>query len=281
MEEAIFKDLQQRHQLYLLDGDEDLLERLGIALTRTQRLASIGSLATGLAQELSSPLSVITSACSSLLSEQQENTLDSRKLEQFVALIERNAVRSENIVKVLHKYAYMDEPHMAMTDVNAILQDALTLVKHQFLSQGDVAIEVDLADQAVSAICDHNHITQVLVNLLLNAYDAMKPQGGTIKVGFWTLPPDQLERGNNGAQKTNGSGKFAFSVIDKGHGIDAAIADEIFKPFFTTRSGGTRVGLGLFIAKGIVQQHNGHIWVENNSRPSQGARATVILPVRP
>ena len=236
MEEAIFKDSQQRHQLYQLDGDEDLLQRLGTALTRTQRLASIGSLATGLAQELSSPLSVITSACSSLLSEKQENTLDSQKLEQFVALIERSAFRSANIVKVLHNYAYMDEPHMAVTNVNAILQDALTLVEHQFLAHGDVQIEVDLADDAVSVICDHNHITQVLVNLLLNAYDAMKPQGGIVKVGFWTLPQDQLDHGKNGAQKTNGSGKFAFSVIDKGHGIDPAITGEIFKPFFTTVS---------------------------------------------
>jgi signal transduction histidine kinase len=281
MEEAILNDSEQFHQLYLQGVDGDLLERLGQAMVHTQRLANIGSLTTGVAHELTSPLSIIASACSSLLNEMQDNTLDQQVLEQYVELIERSAFRSAHIVEVLHDYAYMDQPRMAVTTANAIVRDSLTLVEHQFLKHGDVLIEVDLADQLGSVVCDHNRITQVLVNLLSNAYDAMKPQGGTIKVGFWSLPPSQLESISNGAEETHGTGKFAFSVVDNGHGIEPGIADDIFKPFFSTRSAGEGLGLGLFIAKGIVQQHNGHIWVENNPKPRQGVTSTVILPVRP
>lgn len=281
MEEAILQDSEQLHQLYQRGVDGDLLERLGRALTHTQRLANIGSLTTGVAHELTDPLSIITSACSNLLNEIQENSLDQQMLEQYVELIERSAFRSAHIVNVLHNYAYMDKPRMAVTNVNAILRDSLTLVEHKFLKQGDVEIEVELGDHLGSVVCDHNRIIQVLVNLLSNAYDAMKPQGGTIKIGFWALPPSQLERNNNGSSEANGSGKFAFAVVDSGHGIEPDINDEIFRPFFTTRFGGEGVGLGLFIAKGIVQQHKGHIWVENNPKPAQGVTSTVILPVRP
>jgi signal transduction histidine kinase len=261
--------------------DGDLLERLGSALAHTQRLANIGALTTGVAHELTSPLSLITSACSSLLDEIQDDNLDQNTLEQYVALIEHSAFRSAHIVNVLHDYAYMDEPRMAVTTVDAILRDSLTLVEHQFLLQGDVKIEVELADRLGSIICDHNRITQVLVNLLSNAYEAMMPQGGTIKVGFWTLPASQFEHGNGYTAEKNGAGKFAFAVADDGHGIEQDIVGEIFKPFFTTRSGTDGIGLGLFIAKGIVQQHNGHIWVENNPQPGRGVTSTVILPKRP
>lgn len=276
MEKTITHDSDQFHQLSLQGVDADLLECLANALAPIQRLANIGSLTTGVAYELTSPLSVITSTCSRLLSEIQDNNLDRPMLEKYVALIEESAFRSAHIVRILHNYAYMDQPRMAVTNVEAIVHDSLALVEHQFRRQGDVEIEVELADQLGSVVCDHNRITQVLVNLLANAYDAMRPQGGTIKVGFWSLPPHQ-----NGSAKANGTSKFAFSVVDNGHGIEPDIADEIFKPFFTTRADGGGVGLGLFIAKGIVQQHKGHIWVENNPKPRTGVTSTVILPVCP
>lgn len=281
MEEAIIHDSEQLHQLHTQGANGDFLERLGEALAHTQRLANIGSLTTGVAHELTSPLSIIVAACSSLLDELQDNSVDQRLLQQKIELIEQSAFRSAHIVNILHDYAYMDRPRMAVTNVEAIVRDSLALVEHQFRQKGDVEIEVELAGHLGSIVCDHNRITQVLVNLLLNAYDAMKPQGGTIKVGFWSLPPHPLEDQHNGSSSSNGTGKFAFSVVDNGHGLDPDIAGEIFKPFFTTRADGGGVGLGLFVAKGIVQQHHGHIWVENNPKPRQGVTSTVILPVRP
>ena len=281
MEKTFTQESEQLHQLYLQGVDGELLERLGRALGHTQRMASLGSLTTGVAHDLTSPLSIITSACSNLLYEMQDNTLDQEMLEQYVELIERNAFRSAHIVKVLHNYAYMDKPRMAVTNVSVIFRDSLTLVEHQFLKRWDVKVEVKLPEYLGSVVCDHNRITQVLVNLLSNANDAMKPQGGTIKVSFWNIPREESGHKNNVSQESDKSGRFAFSVSDNGHGIEPDVAGEIFKPFFTTRTGGEGVGLGLFIAKGIVQQHNGQIRVENNPETDRGAISTVILPVCP
>ncbi len=281
MEKALLQDSEQLPQLSVQGIDGEVLERLGSALAHTQRLASIGSLTTGVAHELTSPLSIIASACSNLLYEMQDNTLDQQALEQYVELIERSAFRTAHVIEVLHNYAYMDKPRMAVTNVSMILHDSLTLVEHQFLKQADVKIEVDLPDHLGSVVCDHERITQLLVNLLSNAHDAMKPQGGKIKISFWALPQDRSGHGNIDSRDAGKSGRFAFSVADTGHGIKPDIAGDIFKPFFTTRSGGEGVGLGLFIAKGIVQQHNGRIWVENNPEPDRGVTSTVILPVRP
>ncbi len=281
MDKAIIQESEQLHPLPLQGLDGELLDRLGMALARTQRLASLGLLTTGVAQELTSPLSIITSACSNLLYEMQDNSLDPRMLEQYVELIERNAFRSAQIVNVLQNYTYMDKSRMAVTNMEVIYRDSLALVEHQFLKRGDVTIEVIFPEHVGSVVCDHNRITQVLVNLLANANDAMTPDGGTIKITFWYLPPDQLTHAHNGSGANSKPGKFAFSVADSGHGLESDIAGEIFKPFFTTRTGREGVGLGLFIAKGIVQQHGGHIWVENNPEPARGVTSTVILPVRP
>ena len=283
MEESITLESQQLHNLFMQGVDEEILDRLSKALAHTQRLASIGSLTTGVAHELANPLSVITTACNNLLSEVQANTLDQKVLEQYVDSIERNAFRSAHIVEVLHNYAHTDEPRMAVTDVSLIVHDSLILVEQQFLKQDNVEIFVDLPQDLGSIVCDHNRITQVLVNLLANACDAMKPHGGTIQLCFWALPAREQEPIKNGSEsgKEKGEGRFAFSVMDSGPGIDLDIMGEIYKPFFTTKVDRYGVGLGLFVTEGIVRWHNGRIWVKNNPKPDKGATFTVVLPVRP
>jgi signal transduction histidine kinase len=119
-------------------------------------------------------------------------------------------------------------------------------------------------------------MTQVLINLLINARDAMSPKGGTVEIRSW----QQLDGELGTAVSHNGSGlsqkMYAFSVSDTGSGIDPDLLESIFDPFFTTKRSGKGTGLGLFIAKRIVQQHNGRIWAENNELG--GATFTVVLP---
>lgn len=255
------------------------LQRLNEALSHTQRLAGIGTLTASVAHELTNPLSIITMTCSNLLHEARDDSLSREQLLRYVELIEQSAFRGARIIEVLRNYVYSAEPQIAVTDVNMIVRDSLTLLEQQFLKQANVRIAVEVPAQLKTVVCDHNRITQVLVNLLTNARDALQPDGGTIEVKFWPLP---AEAGGNG-RHANGGGQtateqFAFSVHDHGHGIAPEAMPRLFTPFFTTKPSGQGTGLGLYIAQGIVRQHNGRIWAENN--PNGGATFTVVLPQR-
>ena len=124
----------------------------------------------------------------------------------------------------------------------------------------------------------------MLINLLTNARDAMQPDGGVVRVRFWSPDParepalaEQLS--HLPAARANGHSRpdlFAFTVSDTGTGIDPTILPRIFEPFFTTKPVGQGTGLGLYIAEGIVRQHGGIIWAANN--PAGGATVTVVLP---
>ena len=277
MEKTLSQNAAQDGESGIGNGERDRLTQLGRALSHTQRLAGIGSLSASTAHELTNPLNIITASCSNLTYELQDNALDPNLLKYYVSLIERSAFRIAEIVKVLQDYARIDEPQMVVTDVHMIVRDSLALVEKQFQEQADIQIVVDIGEDLGSVVCDHNRITQVLVNLLTNARDALLPGGGIIRLRFWST----LKKVNGRTNHQENLGQFAFSVSDNGHGIPGELIGEIFRPFFSTRSNGQGVGLGLFVAKGIVEQHNGRIWATNNSAPDKGATFTVVLPFWP
>ena len=251
------------------------VEQLNEALLHTQRLAGIGLLTASVAHELNTPLSIIAATCSNLLHEIEENNLRMEQLMHYVQMIEQSAWRSARIVEVLRDYSYADEMQTAVTDLNMIVEDALVLVQHQFRGEFNIQIVKKLDENLKTIVLDHNRLTQVLLNLLINARDAMTPQGGTVEIRSWCLSPEaNAHRNGNG----NGSSQevYAFSVSDTGSGIDPTMLDRIFDPFFTTKQFGKGTGLGLFIARRIVEQHNGRIWAENNALG--GATFTVTLP---
>jgi len=252
------------------------MEQLNEALLHTQRLAGIGILTASVAHELNTPLSIIAATCSNLLHEIEENSLSMEQLMRYVEMIEQSAWRSARIVEVLRNYSYADEMQTAVTDLNMIIEDALVLVQHQFKGEFNIQIVKKLDENLKTIVLDHNRMTQVLINLLINARDAMAPNGGTVEIRSWQQTDDGLEtivpRNGNGAHQE----MYAFSISDTGSGIDPDLLKSIFDPFFTTKSAGKGTGLGLFIAKRIVQQHNGRIWAENNALG--GATFTVVLP---
>lgn len=251
------------------------MEQLNEALLHTQRLAGIGLLTASVAHELNTPLSIIAATCSNMLYEIEENSLGMEQLQRYVEMIEQSAWRSARIVEVLRNYSYADEMQTAVTDLNMIIEDALVLVQHQFRGEFNIQIVKKLDENLKTIVLDHNRLTQVILNLLINARDTMLPNGGTIEIRSWAQNAE-LET----AVSSNGNGShqemYAFSVSDTGSGIDPELLDRIFEPFFTTKSPGKGTGLGLFIAQRIVQQHNGRIWAENNALG--GATFTVVLP---
>lgn len=252
------------------------MNQLNDALFHTQRLAGVGTLTASVAHELTNPLSIITATCSNLVHEVSSDNLDAEMLLHYIHMIEHSAWRSARIIEVLRHYTHDNGLNTAVTNLNMIIEDALTLIRPQFIKEHKVKIETDLDPDLKSIVCDHNRLTQVLINLLSNARDAMQPDGGVIYIRSWAIPAEPRQR-------THGKGKgdmdqFAFSVRDTGPGIPSAILPQIFEPFFTTKPSGAGTGLGLFIARGIVEEHNGHIWAENNH--DDGATFTVMLPQR-
>lgn len=256
------------------------IDQLNEALSHTQRLAGIGILTASVAHELNTPLSIIAATCSNLMHEVEENNLSMEQLMKYVEMIEQSAWRSARIVEVLRNYSFDEEAQAAVTDLNMIIEDALTLVQHQFYGEFNIQIEKKLDENLKTILCDHNRITQVLINLLTNARDAMLPQGGRIEIRSWAIPSESLLNGNTAPPNGRDSldEQYAFSVKDTGSGIAPEVMDRLFDPFFTTKPHGKGTGLGLFIAQRIVQQHNGRIWAENN--PEGGATFTVALPRR-
>lgn len=256
---------------------------IDLMLANAQRLAGIGILTTGIAQELADLLSVVTAAIISLRRELQLQDDSSAELTQhYMNLIERNAFRCAQIVTMLQEYGALKTQQMAVTDIATILRDTLVLVERQFREESEIHIEVTAPGMTRSIVCDHNRIIQLLVNLLNNARDSMQDSGGLIEVAVQTIEygaADGSPAAGNGHDDTGDHIKI--TILDEGPGILPNLQDHLFLPFFSTRSGSNGVGLGLSIAREIVQQHNGYIRISNSKGPGKGALVTVILPVRP
>lgn len=241
------------------------LNQLHSSLFNTQRLASIGAITASVAHELNNPLSIITATCNNLLSQIADDTLDQDELLHYIQMIDHSAWRCARLVQTLRSYAYNDRPQQVEVDLNKIIEDALTLMAYQFRRQHNLELETDLSPRLMRIVCDPNQITQVLMNLLMNARDASDSHhGGVIRVKSWPVPA------------WSGGTAVAFSVRDQGTGIPPEIIGRIFDPFFTTKSADEGTGLGLSIAAGIVERHHGRIEAKNN--PEGGATFTVILP---
>jgi signal transduction histidine kinase len=275
---------RQGEKLVSIIGQERL-DRLSDALLHTQRLAGIGTLTASVTHELTNPISIITATCSNLQDEMRDGEISPEQLARYLDLIEQSAFRCARIVEVLRNYAHNDGPTIAVTNPQAIVQDALVMVEQHFRKRANVRVESEIDPNLRTIVCDHNRVTQVLINLLTNARDAMQPGGGTIGVHFWLLEDPMegvgsTESGGVAMGEANGGNhkQFAFSVRDSGHGMTPEVMERLFDPFFTTKPNGQGTGLGLFIAQGIVAQHHGRLWAENN--PDGGATFTVVLPCR-
>lgn len=239
------------------------------ALSHTQRLASLGTLMASIAHELNTPVSIIAATCSNLQHEIENDALNQGQLLHYLELIDHSVWRSARILEVLRNYSYNDVPQFDVTNLNMVVEDALTLVRHQFRGQYDIDIVQELDESLPSLVCDHHRLTQVLLNLLNNASDAISDKQGTVHIKTWQMETAVTPTGNCPPS-------FALSVSDSGRGIEPEVMDKIFQPFFTTKPHGKGTGLGLYIAKRIIDQHNGRIWAENN--PEGGTTFTIVLP---
>jgi two-component system NtrC family sensor kinase len=223
-------------------------------LIQSEKLASLGKLSAGVAHEINNPLGGILIYSHLLLEEAKKNTPEYENLRKIV----KETTRCKDIVKGLLEFARPKEPEMAPTDINDVVEKALSLFERQALFQ-NIKINKHYADLP-RIVADGAQLQQVFTNIIVNAAEAMEGNGVlTIKTWLDTM---------------NDCLKIEFT--DTGHGIKKEDKERLFEPFFTTKEVGKGTGLGLAISYSIVQKHQGLIEVK--SEPGQGSTFTVVLP---
>jgi two-component system sensor histidine kinase HydH len=244
-----------------LDGVENLVARVGEVvrtlqqrereIRRAERLAAVGQLAAGVAHEVRNPLTSVQLLVQTARRDPTAGGLDSNDL----ALIDAELGRIEQSLKAFLDYARPAKPERIACDPATIVRDALNLIRARADQQ---QIDIRFAPPSAPAVllADPQQLRQVILNLLLNALDAM-PTGGTLEVLVRSV-----------------GGRVELSVIDSGTGIAVDILPRLFEPFATGKE--TGLGLGLVVSKRIVEDHGGTITGVN--RPKGGAQFVVGLP---
>lgn len=244
------------HNLVMrLREDSRLLRQQQEELIRSERLASIGRLAAGVAHEINNPISTISSIAQWLGKRHRAD----KELQVQFGTIEQQADRCAGIVQRLLDFAHPSSPEATTVDIHELLRNSLSFLKHALDRSGIVTVTQYEAPEH-HVIGDPHQLMQVLINLTLNAVHAM-PNGGELTIS--------TERA------TNWNVQIVFS--DTGMGIPAEILSSIFDPFFTTKEPGEGTGLGLAISHTIIEQHQGTIKV--SSEPGTGSQFVITLPV--
>jgi two-component system NtrC family sensor kinase len=224
-------------------------------LLRADRVATMGTLAIGLAHELSTPLGIIVGRTEQLLTRFSE---DERARRSVKSVLEQ-AERIEKVIRGFLGLARGGVPSLRRASPWDVVTGATSLVEHRYAKSG-VSLTIDAVHDLPFISCDLGLMEHALVNLLLNSCDACKG-GGEVKV---TIGSDEAG--------------VAFTVEDDGHGITDADAARATEPFFTTKPVGTGTGLGLAIANEIVKSHRGSLSI--GPRAPRGTRARLLLPHR-
>jgi len=226
-------------------------------LIRSHKLQAVGTLTAGVAHELNNPINNIT-LTAEMLKEDYEQLSNEQRLEMIQDLIDQ-AERSQKIVRNLLDFARETEIRAEHLNVKELLDDTLKLATNQ-IKLAKVKVRVDAPSALPPIYGDRQQLRQVILNLVLNAIDAM-PKGGAL-----------LLSAANSSERDH----LEIKVEDTGTGIPAHVLPKIFDPFFTTKSGTAGNGLGLSVSLGIIRSHGGDIRV--NTDAGKGTCFTLLMP---
>jgi signal transduction histidine kinase len=236
--------------------DEEIRRLNRQHLMRSEKLASIGRLAAGIAHEINNPLTSVLTFGSLLLRKAEK---DSQK--DKLDIIVKETTRVRDIVRRLLNFSRQTEPRKEDCDINLIVESALSLTKNQLkVRENAITVKKELGELP-SLQLDPNQMLEVFINIIINALDAMAKGGELgIKTGL-----------------TEDAKAVEIRISDTGCGISKENLEKVFDPFFTTKEVGKGTGLGLAVAYGIIDGHNGSIDVE--SEIGKGTMFVIRLPL--
>jgi signal transduction histidine kinase len=243
-----------------------------------ERMAEVGAMTGGLAHEIKNPLSTIGLNAQLLAEGIEELDVEpdaKGRLGRRVGSLRREVERLRGILTDFLQFAGQLRLEPASADLNQIVEELVDFFLPQAEKQG-VRLRTDLADGPLTALLDAPHIKQAVLNLMLNAVQAMaEPRGGASRAAaVGAGGPRELILKTARGQGADRKPAIILHVIDTGPGMDEATVSRIFQPYFTTKSGGT--GLGLPTARRIVESHQGRI--EVHTEPGQGTDFVLTFP---
>lgn len=231
-----------------------------IKLLQSEKQASIGKLAGGVAHEINNPLTGIFTFTHMLLKRKDLP----EEVRSDLETIAQETERVRKIVKGLLDFSRQTELDREITDINRLVRHVISLVENQALIKG-VSLSFESGEGLPAITIDRNQMQSVLLNIIINALDATEPGGSiTVTTGIGVSASKPGQKG------------IEITVTDTGCGIPPEHLDKLFDPFFTTKEVGQGTGLGLSVSYGIVERHGGTIWVQ--SKVGHGSSFTVWLP---
>jgi signal transduction histidine kinase len=258
---ASLQDLTERMQA------QEARERLEAQLRQAQKMEAVGILAGGVAHDFNNLLTVILGNSELALAQVQAD----QPLHKEMSTIQRAARRGATLTRQLLAFSRRQVLQQQPLDVNQRVQALSDMLSR--LIGVDISLQLDLAPHLAPVSADAVALDQVLMNLVLNARDAM-PQGGTLRVATAQFTADGAYLLSHPAAH---AGEYVhITVADTGMGMTREAQQHLFEPFFTTKEVGKGTGLGLSVVYGIVQQHHG--WIDVTSQVGQGTQFDIYLP---
>lgn len=256
----------QPRSILVIDTDITDKKRIEAQFLRAQRMESLGTLAGGIAHDLNNVLAPILMAIEML-----RLKVPDESSQHWLAILQQSAQRGQQMVKQLLSFARGAEGRPIPLQLRYVMKDFVKIVRETFPKS--ISVEAEIAGDLWMVSADATQIHQVLMNLAVNARDAM-PAGGTLRVRAENVLIDESYARMSLEAKP---GRFVrLTVADTGVGMTSEVMERIFEPFYTTKEPGKGTGLGLSTALAIVKSHGGFITVQ--SEPQRGARFEVYLP---
>jgi two-component system NtrC family sensor kinase len=237
-----------------LDSSKRALEQAQKQIYQAEKLASIGRLASGVAHQVNNPLNGIKSCLYAI----RQDPTDRDRIREYLPLINEGIEDIESVVKKLLGFARQQSTSENRININDAIRKVISLFELR-LKEKNIEIRTDLAEDLGSVKIDFHLFQEVVMNLVLNSYDAIE-QNGIITITTANDAPDRIR----------------MEISDNGTGIGPDNQKKIFEPFFTTKDVGTGTGLGLSVCLGIVESHGGKIDV--HSEPNINTTFTILLP---